>query len=100
MPGPSSTNEPRETTSSATRDLWGDRVRIALAAYLGASSATVVGSQRLADDLGMTLLDLSLLVLRFERIVRREFPFAVLGLVVTVDDLAGVVRAWAEGKRE
>lgn len=72
----------------------------ALARQLALAPEDIALHQRLREDLGLDSLDLSLVALRLERALRREFPLAVLDLVTSVHDLVRFVRAWAGGVSE
>lgn len=71
----------------------------ALAQQLLVDPAQIRTDQRLREDLGLDSLDLTVIALRLERSLRREFPLAVLELVVSVQDLVRFVHAWATGAR-
>lgn len=76
-------------------DIHTEIVRMALAQHLASDPETITTTDRLYEDLGLDPLDLVLVVLRLEEIEKAEFPVADLESVVTVDDLAEVVRGWS-----
>lgn len=72
-------------------------VSFALALHLEIDPAEIDETQNLEEDLGLDPLDLVLVVLRLEEIGDGEFPVGDLESVITVKDLASVVRVWTEG---
>ncbi len=73
-------------------------VRRAIARQIDVAPDAFALDSSLREELGLDSLDLSLVALRLEREARREFPFAVLELVVSVDELVQFVRAWAPAR--
>jgi acyl carrier protein len=79
-------------------DAFRQTVVQSLAQYLAIEPDTIGLSTGLRDDLGMTTLDLRLVLMRLEDVARVEFPSATVSLVRTVGDLAELLRVVA-GKR-
>jgi hypothetical protein len=66
----------------------------ALAEHLGCVLPTIAPSDRLREDLGLHPYDVGLIVRRLERRVGRGFPYALLEVVETVDELSRLVALW------
>lgn len=84
-----------EPCGSFAADAYTHVVVHALARHLGIAPEAIDRSADLRDDLGMTSLDLQLVVLRLEHIARIEFPSATTVLVRTAGDLEDLFRAAA-----
>jgi acyl carrier protein len=88
-------NMTMQSTAGPDIDPYESLVHDALTRQLGFDPGVLRPEHRLREDLGLDSLDLSLVALRLERKVRRDFPLAVLSLVSSVDQLVRLVRAWA-----
>jgi acyl carrier protein len=87
-----------QASPGSTYDVYDTLVRDAVARHLGVAPEAVVSSCRLREDLGLDAFDLSMIGLRLEREARRDFPFAILELIESVEQLVGLVRAWATAR--
>jgi acyl carrier protein len=75
------------------RDSLGETVRCAVAQHLDVDSIDIRSSHRFERDLGFERLDIVLVALRVEEVVKVELPFDRLDQIDTVADLTALLRA-------